>query len=124
MWEDPANANVCFATQRSIDRLLIMQGGKWVVLLRNAPHLMDFAWANLVMGLIGNTLDPDDAVCGIVASSRPKVDRVQLWTRSRADADADSLNALGQRIMDCMGLDANDQSAMSIEFQVSSTVLW
>ena len=104
--------------------MLIIQGGKWVVLLRNAPHLMDFAWANLVMGLIGNTLDPDDAVCGIVASSRPKVDRVQLWTRSRADADADSLNALGQRIMDCMGLDANDQRAMSIEFQVSPTVPW
>lgn len=89
-------------------------------MLRNAPHLLDFAWANLVMGLIGNTLDPDDAVCGIVASSRPKVDRVQLWTRSRADADAESLNALGQRIMDCMGLDANDQSSMSIEFQVST----
>ena len=103
--------------------MLIIQGGKWVVLLRNAPHLMDFAWANLVMGLIGNTLDPDDAVCGIVASSRPKVDRVQLWTRSRADADADSLNALGQRIMDCMGLDANDQSAMSIEFQVSPIMI-
>jgi translation initiation factor 4E len=99
---------------------LTLQGGKWVVLLRNAPHLMDFAWANLVMGLIGNTLDPDDAVCGIVASSRPKVDRVQIWTRSRADADAESLNALGQRVMDCMSLEANDQSSMSIEFQVST----
>jgi translation initiation factor 4E len=95
------------------------QGGKWVVLIRSAPHLMDFAWANLVMGLVGNVLDPDDEVCGIVASSRPKVDRVQLWTRTRSEENVESLNALGKRIVACMGLDANEQGCMSIEFQVS-----
>jgi translation initiation factor 4E len=87
--------------------------------MRNAPHLMDFAWANLVMGLVGNVLDPDDQVCGIVASSRPKIDRVQLWTRSRSDADAESLSALGKRIVECMGLDPVEQGCMSLEFQVS-----
>jgi translation initiation factor 4E len=75
------------------------------------------------MGLIGDILDPDDQVCGIVASSRPKVDRIQLWTRSRSDEDAPSLNALGHRIMECMGFDANDQGSMSIEFQASVEIV-
>lgn len=71
------------------------------------------------MGLIGNTLDPTDEVCGVVASARPKVDRISLWTRSRADADAESLNALGHRMKECMGLEDGDQNSVSIEFQVS-----
>ena len=64
MWEDPANATVRFrlvfpimTTNASADSL---QGGKWVVLFRSAPHLLDASWANLTMALVGEILDPDD----------------------------------------------------------------
>ncbi|WVQ81329.1 hypothetical protein IAT38_003452 [Cryptococcus sp. DSM 104549] len=103
MWEDPANAN----------------GGKWVVLFRSSPSTLDVAWANLSMALVGEVLDPEDMVCGIVASCRPKVDRVQVWTRGREDVDG--LNKLGKRIVEAMGLEGRDAECMSMEFQYNST---
>ncbi|ORY33011.1 translation initiation factor eIF 4e-like domain-containing protein [Naematelia encephala] len=103
MWEDPANAN----------------GGKWIVLFRSAPHLLDIGWANLFMSLIGEILDPSDEVCGIVASTRPKVDRLQVWTRGREDVEA--LNALGRRIVDCLALERGEVESMSLEFQYNSS---
>lgn len=102
MWEDPANSN----------------GGKWVILFRQASHLLDLAWANLTMALIGQILDPDDIVCGIVASNRPKVDRLQVWTRGRNDVAA--LNELGKRCMQLMGVEKDEMEFVSMEFQVSS----
>lgn len=119
MWEDPANANVSFPPFWTIgETLLTLQGGKWVVLFRSAPHLLDHAWANLTMSLVGEVLDPKDEVCGVVASTRPKIDRIQVWTRSR---DTPSLiNALGKRIIDCIGLEGKELEAMSMEFQFNA----
>ncbi|KAL1407508.1 hypothetical protein Q8F55_006941 [Vanrija albida] len=102
LWEDPANLN----------------GGKWVLLFRNNPVAFDAAWANLVMGLVGEITDTDDQVCGIVASARPKLDRIQVWTRGRDDAVA--INALGARILEAMALDSREQEAVSMEFQFNS----
>lgn len=101
MWEDPANA----------------KGGKWVILFRSCPGLIDIAWANLTMALVGEMLDDQDMVCGIVASSRPKVDRVQIWTRGRDDVE--KLNALGRRAWDVMGLERGEAEHVSLEYQVS-----
>ncbi|WVQ74483.1 hypothetical protein IAR50_004084 [Cryptococcus sp. DSM 104548] len=103
MWEDPANAN----------------GGKWVVLFRSSPGTMDFAWANLTMALVGEMLDPEDQVCGIVASARPKIDRIQIWTRGRTDQDG--LNKLGKRIVDVMALEGRDLESMSMEYQYNTS---
>ena len=100
MWEDPANAN----------------GGKWVILFRSAPHLLDIAWANLTMSLVGEILDPEDKVCGVVASARPKVDRIQVWTRVKDDVDA--VNLIGRRILESMALEGRESENMSMEFQV------
>jgi translation initiation factor 4E len=100
MWEDPANAN----------------GGKWVILFRSAPYLLDFAWANLPMALVGEILDPEDKVCGVVASSRPKVDRIQVWTRSRDDVEG--INLIGRRILESMSLEGRESENMSMDFQV------
>ena len=101
MWEDPANAN----------------GGKWVVLLKNAPALLDHSWANLTMALVGEMLDPDDEVCGVVASTKPKVDRIQVWTRGRSEVDR--INQLGKRIVEVLALEGRELECMSMEFQVS-----
>ncbi len=100
MWEDPANA----------------QGGKWVVLFRSAAPLLDASWANLTMALVGEILDPDDEVCGIVASTRPRIDRIQLWTRGRDDVDR--INGIGKRILEAISLEGRNLEAMSMEFQV------
>lgn len=90
------------------------------MLLRNGATtgLLDEAWSHLTMGLIGGFLDPNDEVTGIVASNRPKIDRLQIWTRSRGDADAASINALGKRITDSLSLSDRDLSQFSMEFQV------
>ena len=109
MWEDPCNSS----------------GGKWVVIFRSCPHLLDWAWANLTMGLIGEMLDGGDEVTGIVGSCRPKMDRIQIWTRQRGlDKDGkevgqmvERLNALGKRVWEMMRLEGEVEN-VSIEFQV------
>ncbi|WVR08886.1 hypothetical protein IAU60_005945 [Kwoniella sp. DSM 27419] len=103
MWEDPANAN----------------GGKWVVLFRSSPTTLDVAWANLTMALVGQVLDEEDQVCGIVASNRPKIDRIQVWTRGREDVNA--LNRLGRKIAEVMALEGRDAECMSMEFQYNAS---
>lgn len=109
MWEDPANAN----------------GGKWILLFRSSPSapsaVLDTAWANLTMALVGEMLDPEDQVCGIVASNRPKIDRLQIWTRTRDDSFVEKLNALGKRVVEYMALEGREVESMSMEFQVSHT---
>ena len=86
------------------------------MLFRSAPSLLDSSWANLSMALIGDILDPDDEVCGIVVSTRPKVDRIQLWTRGRDDVDR--INAIGRRIVESLMLEGRDVETISMEFQV------
>jgi hypothetical protein len=43
-------------------------GGKWVVVVRSAPARLDVAWLNVLMGLVGETIELDLAkeVCGVV----------------------------------------------------------
>lgn len=101
MWEDPANHD----------------GGKWVLLFRHSAHLLDIAWENLIMALIGNILDPDDKICGIVASNRPRANRLQIWTRGKDDVE--SLNELGKRCLEMMGIEPGEMEQVSLEYQVS-----
>jgi len=72
-----------------------------------------------MMALVGDILDPADQVCGIVASTRPKVDRIQVWTRGRDDVE---INAVGQRILESLELDPREMEAVSMEFQVSCRI--
>lgn len=71
----------------------------------------------MAMALVGEVLDPDDEVCGLVASTRPKIDRIQVWTRGRDDVDR--INGLGRRILEAVNLEGRDVESMSMEFQVS-----
>lgn len=103
LWEDPANKN----------------GGKWVMLVRGQQSLIDSIWSNLSMALVGQVLDPLNSVCGIVVSARPKMDRIQVWTRGRDDYPA--LNALAHRILSAMALEPREMEGISLEFNVSRT---
>lgn len=50
---------------------------------------IDDAWLHMVLGCIGETLDPSgDMICGVCVSIRKREDRVAIWTRSVDDAKA------------------------------------
>ncbi|PPQ75748.1 hypothetical protein CVT26_001669 [Gymnopilus dilepis] len=100
MWEDPANAN----------------GGKWVLTMKNNPQLLDRCWNWLVMALVGEELEENDEICGAVVSLRSKVDRIQLWTRSKDDVD--KLNGIAKRLIKL--LDVSEADNIGLEFQYNS----
>lgn len=98
MWEDEANAN----------------GGKWVLTMRNNPTLLDRCWSWLTMALVGEELEDGDEICGAVVSLRSKVDRIQVWTRSKDDVE--KLNAIGKKLVAL--LDVSQDDGIGLEFQV------
>ena len=98
MWEDAANA----------------QGGKWVLTMKNNPTLLDRCWTWLAMALVGEELEEGDEICGAVVSLRSKVDRIQLWTRSKDDVER--LNGIGKKLVKL--LDVSEADSIGLEFQV------
>ncbi|KAI0826276.1 translation initiation factor eIF4e [Irpex lacteus] len=100
MWEDEANAN----------------GGKWVLTMKNNPQLLDRCWAWLAMALVGEDLDEGDEICGAVVSLRSKVDRIQLWTRSKDDVE--KINSIGKKMVKL--LDVSEADGIGLEFQYNS----
>ena len=100
MWEDEANAN----------------GGKWVLTMKNNPMLLDQCLQWLTMALVGEELDESDEICGAVVSLRSKVDRIQLWTRSKDDVE--KVNSIGRKFVKL--LDVSEADGIGLEFQVSA----
>ena len=98
MWEDEANAN----------------GGKWVLTMKNNPQLLDRCWSWLAMALVGEDLDEGDEICGAVVSLRSKVDRIQLWTRSKEDVE--KINGIARKMVKL--LDISEADGIGLEFQV------
>lgn len=98
MWEDPANAG----------------GGKWVLTMKNSPELLDRCWSWLAMALVGEELEDGDEICGAVVSLRTRVDRIQLWTRSKDDVE--KLNSIGKKMVKLLDVSETDQ--IGLEFQV------
>lgn len=100
MWEDEANAN----------------GGKWVLTMKNNPVLLDRCWSWLAMALVGEELEEGDEICGAVVSLRSKVDRIQVWTRSKDDVE--KLNAIGKKLVKL--LDVSEADGIGLEFQYNT----
>lgn len=100
MWEDEANAN----------------GGKWVLTMKNNPALLDRCWSWLAMALVGEELDEGDEICGAVVSLRSKVDRIQLWTRSKDDLE--KLNGIAKKMVKI--LDVSEADGIGLEFQYNT----
>jgi translation initiation factor 4E len=98
MWEDEANAN----------------GGKWVLTMKNNPQLLDRSWNWLAMALVGEELEEGDEICGAVVSLRTKVDRIQVWTRSKDEVE--KLNSIGKKLVKL--LDISEADSIGLEFQV------
>ena len=102
MWEDPANSN----------------GGKWVLTMKNNPSLLDRCWTWLAMALVGEELEEGDDICGAVVSLRSRVDRIQVWTRSKDDVER--LNGIGRKLVKL--LDVSEADGIGFEFQVCTLV--
>ncbi|KAF8631102.1 hypothetical protein AX17_005147 [Amanita inopinata Kibby_2008] len=100
MWEDPANAN----------------GGKWVLTMKNNPALLDRCWGWVAMALVGEELEEGDDICGAVVSLRSKVDRIQVWTRSKDDVE--KLNRIGKKLVKL--LDVSEADGIGLEFQYNT----
>ncbi|KAK7038846.1 hypothetical protein VNI00_010476 [Paramarasmius palmivorus] len=101
MWEDPANAD----------------GGKWVLTMKNNPNLLDRCWNWVAMALVGEELEEDqDEICGAVVSLRSKVDRIQVWTRSKDDVE--KINGIGRKLVKL--LDVGEKDGIGLEFQYNT----
>ncbi|KAG7096374.1 hypothetical protein E1B28_003818 [Marasmius oreades] len=101
MWEDPANKN----------------GGKWVLTMKNNPTLLDRCWSWVAMALVGEELEEDnDDICGAVVSLRSKVDRIQVWTRTKEDVER--INGIGRKLVKL--LDIGEKDGIGLEFQYNT----
>jgi translation initiation factor 4E len=98
IWKDPANSN----------------GGKWVLTMKNNPALLDRWWTWLAMTLVSGELEEGDEICGAVVSLWMKIDRIQVWTRSKDEVER--LNEIGRKLIKL--LDVSEADNIGLEFQV------
>ena len=66
------------------------------------------------MARVGEELEEGDEICGAVVSLRTKVDRIQVWTRGKDDAE--KLNGIGKKLVKL--LDVSEADNIGLEFQV------
>lgn len=71
MWEDPANS----------------KGGSWTMLFgrQSNPEFINKCWTSLQCAAVGEMLDPDDDICGVVLNRRGRGDRMSVWVREVKD---------------------------------------
>ena len=82
MWEDSANQN----------------GGKWIVTLTLKEDLfrLDQIWEDILLALVGETLDDGENIAGIVLGKRRSLVKLAIWTKSRDDVEANM--TIGERL--------------------------
>lgn len=68
------------------------------------------------MAMVGEELEDADELCGAVVSLRAKVDRIQLWTRSKTDIER--LNGIAKKMISLLGVSEADN--VGLEFQYHS----
>lgn len=71
------------------------------------------------MAMVGEELDDGNDVCGAVVSLKAKVDRIQLWVRSKDSVD--KVNNIGKRLVKL--LDISEADGIGMEFQVNNKML-
>jgi len=97
MWEDPANA----------------KGGKWVLVVKGPDKgITDLLWENIVLALIGETLDIENEICGAVMSRRKQGDRIAVWNKDRDNETA--VLTMGRKLKALLGV---DPSRVQISYQ-------
>ena len=68
------------------------------------PTLQDDFWQNLVLGMVGETIDPSDEICGArvvdKSTGQRQMYRLELWFKRKDQATADELLS---RMQTCLG---------------------
>lgn len=86
-WEDKANEG----------------GGRWYLTLKNRDRdQVDQLWLYMVLGLIGEQIDDQSQICGVVISPRRDEMRISLWTRNAHNAQAQK--AIGRNLQKALKL--------------------
>lgn len=95
-WEDPANKNGSELTAQKTVHV----------------EVMDFYWENLVLGLIGETIDEGDQICGcrIVNQTRKTKPtyKLELWLKT---AEEETCNKFRNRLVDVLTDGDNSQGS-------------
>ncbi|GAM17283.1 hypothetical protein SAMD00019534_004580, partial [Acytostelium subglobosum LB1] len=73
------------------------EGGKWVMQFQGYNRSLyntDLIWENIVLGIVGETIDTERDICGVVLTKRDKLERIQIWNRDAHNkAGVDSLRS-------------------------------
>lgn len=78
-------------------------GGKWSADLTNRREDVQDIWILTVLGLVGETMDPEfDEIVGVTLHLRKHGDRIAIWTRSCTRA---TQMVIGRRLQDVMQCD-------------------
>jgi len=87
-WEDPLNSN----------------GGEFFCRQMMSPVALDDAWEKLLLGLIGEVVDPNNEVCGVRCVDKSKTGRptyrLEMWFKGR---DSDISETLKENLTTCLG---------------------
>lgn len=93
-WEDPMNRT----------------GAEWFCRKTFPPQQLDEFWQNLVLGMIGETIDPADEICGArvvdKSTGTRQMYRLELWFKRKEQSVADDLlirmnGILGPAVKSC-----------------------
>eukprot|EP01087_Luapelamoeba_hula_P007188 TRINITY_DN1746_c0_g1_i1.p1 TRINITY_DN1746_c0_g1~~TRINITY_DN1746_c0_g1_i1.p1 ORF type:complete len:211 (-),score=23.77 TRINITY_DN1746_c0_g1_i1:231-863(-) len=95
MWEDPLN----------------VRGGKWIIQLKKNKGQLDARWENMVLGMVGETLEVESEVCGAVVSRRKNGDKIALWLRGTSEVP---ITSVGRKIKEQLGIGPEEEIAYQI----------
>ncbi|KAK5583612.1 hypothetical protein RB653_005210 [Dictyostelium firmibasis] len=107
-WEDPEN----------------IKGGKWVINFQKSTRFIfnvDLIWEDIVLGVVGETIDIDRDICGVVLSKRDQAERIAIWNKdcsNEKNIEQLKLNIMNTIAQGCQGADLNK---LNIRYQSHST---
>ncbi|KAM9956709.1 hypothetical protein ACTFIR_003438 [Dictyostelium discoideum] len=107
-WEDPEN----------------IKGGKWVINFQKSTRFIfnvDLIWEDIVLGVVGETIDIDRDICGVVLSKRDQAERIAIWNKdcsNEKNIEQLKINIMNTIAQGCQGADLNK---LNIRYQSHST---
>ncbi|EFA84677.1 hypothetical protein PPL_01668 [Heterostelium album PN500] len=105
-WEDPINKS----------------GGKWVLNIsgnnRASFYDIDTIWENIVLGVVGETIDTERDICGLVLNKRFNLERISVWNRDSSNSKG--IESLKTNILDTLPPNSNN-SKLNIKYQIHNT---
>jgi len=102
LWEDPVNS----------------KGGKWIIQTKKNHQLCDQHWENLILGMIGETIEETDEIAGAVVSRRKTGDKIALWLTCSGEAQ---ILAVGKKLKENLSMGPSDEIVYQIHADAMRT---